>query len=288
MTAGRLMEAKRAEEMANFKKTKERPHGVELEDAPCNGYVLTLSGQHIYLQDGLTEDQINIKDIAHSLSLQNRFVGHSIRPYSVAEHSLNCVTVAELYHDEDDPNILLGLLLHDAVEAYIGDIARPTKYLFCKELRKVEQKLEEQIFAHFKLPYKDNHFRELLAEVDTRMCATESSMLCAEKMPSNSEVYFFDGTAVGPESKRSWPIGLKAPNWRSGRSWPLGGSKAPLWRAVEHEFLTVFTDLIKARDKALVKKSCGNCKHHSVAYYASCTSFHPCSLLQYEQWEPKA
>jgi hypothetical protein len=69
---------------------------------------------------------ICIEDIAHALSHQCRFSGHTSRHYSVAEHS---VRVAELlarwgYGIE----MQIGGLLHDAYEAYAQDVASPIKH----------------------------------------------------------------------------------------------------------------------------------------------------------------
>jgi 5'-deoxynucleotidase YfbR-like HD superfamily hydrolase len=65
-------------------------------------------------------DMIDIEDIAHSLSMQCRFGGHTKVFYSVAEHSMNvCVAAPRKYE--------LAALLHDASEAYLYDIPRPIK-----------------------------------------------------------------------------------------------------------------------------------------------------------------
>lgn len=67
---------------------------------------------------------IVIGDIARSLSNQCRFLGHS-RFYSVAEHSVRVSRLLEEW-GEGPPVILWGLL-HDASEAYLGDVPTPIK-----------------------------------------------------------------------------------------------------------------------------------------------------------------
>lgn len=65
-------------------------------------------------------DLIDGFDIAHALGMLCRYNGHCSRFYSVAEH---CVLISEAVSPE---NALWGLL-HDATEAYVGDMVRPLK-----------------------------------------------------------------------------------------------------------------------------------------------------------------
>lgn len=70
-------------------------------------------------------DDICIKDIAHALSNQCRFSGHTKTFYSVAEH---CVRVSQLLDVwGESPSTILWGLLHDASEAYLVDIPTPLK-----------------------------------------------------------------------------------------------------------------------------------------------------------------
>lgn len=91
------------------------------------------------------EDDIRISDIAHSLSLQCRFNGHCSRFYSVAEHS-----VRVSWHLP--PELQLWGLLHDAAEAYLGDLVRPVKCQpEAKWYRDVEDNLLRCIAGRFDL-----------------------------------------------------------------------------------------------------------------------------------------
>lgn len=72
-----------------------------------------------------TPDMINIRDIAHHLALINRFNGATETPYAVAQHS---VLVADLLLAKKQPaHVCLGGLLHDAHEAYLGNVPTPVK-----------------------------------------------------------------------------------------------------------------------------------------------------------------
>lgn len=82
-------------------------------------WILTRSGIKFDLAKP-TADMVHTADIAHSLSMQCRFNGHTNRFYSVAQH---CCLVADLVPLEHQ----LSALLHDATEAYVGDLVRPLK-----------------------------------------------------------------------------------------------------------------------------------------------------------------
>lgn len=101
----------------------------------------TYTGKLVDLANFRHED-VRIKDIAHALSLINRFTGHSVTPYSVAQHSVH---VSKLIA----PEYALWGLMHDASEAYLGDVARPLKAMLphYKELEEHVQRTIAQVYG---------------------------------------------------------------------------------------------------------------------------------------------
>lgn len=93
-------------------------------------------------------EEINILDIAHNLAMQCRFNGGVRAPFlSVAEHSWHVsYQVPEEFAFEG--------LMHDAAEAYLGDLIRPLKVLPEFEHYKVlEHRWEKVIAAKFGLQF---------------------------------------------------------------------------------------------------------------------------------------
>lgn len=87
-------------------------------------YILTSTGSE-FRYDDIASNRITIEDIAHALSNQCRFSGHTRFFYSVAEHSVHVMRQARRY----GLGIDVAALLHDAAEAAIVDVPRPLKYM---------------------------------------------------------------------------------------------------------------------------------------------------------------
>jgi 5'-deoxynucleotidase YfbR-like HD superfamily hydrolase len=104
--------------------------------------ILTSSGRYFDLRNP-NPDDIHIGEIAHALSHLCRFTGHVRKFYSVAEH---CVHTSYLVPQEH----ALHALLHDAAEAYIGDVASPLKYML-PEYREIERAVEAAVGRAFGL-----------------------------------------------------------------------------------------------------------------------------------------
>jgi hypothetical protein len=109
------------------------------------GKIRTFTGRYVNPLNMWVED-ICIEDIAHHLSIINRYTGASPEPFSVAQHS---VMGAEYYAK---PEMKLAFLLHDAAEAYFNDIASPVKHdPRMKWYRDLEHETARLIFRVFGL-----------------------------------------------------------------------------------------------------------------------------------------
>lgn len=100
----------------------------------------------------------DIEEIATALSNICRYTGHVNKFYSVAEHS---VLVSRLV----PPPLALCGLLHDASEAFVGDVSSPLKKLL-PDYRKIEEAVQSAIAWHFDVPYP---YPEEVHKADKRM-----------------------------------------------------------------------------------------------------------------------
>jgi hypothetical protein len=90
-----------------------------------------------------TPEMVSLEDIAHALSHLCRYTGHSRRFYSVAEHSIECMHHAPAH-------IMREALMHDATEAYVGDMAAPLKALI-PAYQAIEARVRHAIALRFDL-----------------------------------------------------------------------------------------------------------------------------------------
>jgi uncharacterized protein len=126
-------------------------------------YFRTHTGRCVDLLDPRTSE-ISIFDISRSLSQLCRFLGHTTRFYSVAQHSVH---VSQLVPKED----ALWGLLHDASEAYTGDLPRPFKGLLeMVQYRLAEGRLMAAICDRYNLRPE---MPRSVAVADRAMLATE-------------------------------------------------------------------------------------------------------------------
>jgi hypothetical protein len=123
---------------------------VEPNHAPAapGPYLQTVSGRSVNPFDP-DPDQLDAGDIARALANLCRFGGHSRVFYSVAQHA---VIVSELVERRGgDPEDAFAALMHDATEAYLGDMPPPIKHrsLLGEAFRAAEDNLERAIRDRF-------------------------------------------------------------------------------------------------------------------------------------------
>ena len=114
-----------------------------------DGCINTISGKKFNLLEPSAE-MIDIVDISKGLAYKPHFGGMSPRFFSVAEHSLLVRCLLKKESDHALPVLELAALLHDAAEAYIGDMIKPLKVhlpFYCE----VENRIMKVIFDLFGL-----------------------------------------------------------------------------------------------------------------------------------------
>jgi len=108
-------------------------------------------------------DQVRIEDIAHHLSIINRYIGATRKAYSVAEHSTLVVRLME--GDGLHPELCFAGLMHDAHEAYVGDISSPIKLLLGESWRYLEDCAQSVVMRRFEVTW-DSSVESLVKRYD--------------------------------------------------------------------------------------------------------------------------
>ena len=146
-------------------------------------YITTYLKKHF---DPIEADinEIDIRDIAHALSLLCRANGHFPQFYSVAQHSLNCAKEAKARGYSE--RVQLGCLLHDASEAYLSDVTRPIKAQLPKYIE-IEEKLQIAIFDKWINPSLTEEERKLIFEIDDVVLHYEFLHFMGEEIGNDKE-----------------------------------------------------------------------------------------------------
>lgn len=173
-------------------------------------YILTYTGKHFNPTQPDAKD-IDIRDIAHALSLLCRANGHFKTFYSVGQHSIQCMKEAKAR--EYSKKVQLACLLHDASEAYLSDITTPVK-----------QKLPE--YQAYEAPLQDMIWRKYLGE----------ALTAAEKR----QVFDIDRAVLYGEFEALMSENLEgtASELKASRSYEFEG-----FEKAEEEFLRCFQSL---------------------------------------------
>lgn len=127
-----------------------------------DGCINTYSGLKFSFSEPKIE-QINIFDISRGLAYRGHFGGQTKQFFSIAQHSLLVIDLMP-YRFINKPEMGLAALLHDASEAYTGDMVKPLK-LMLPEFKKIEEKITKVIFEKFKI---DIHLLKIVKEYDKK------------------------------------------------------------------------------------------------------------------------
>src|SRR5699024_9817293 len=128
-------------------------------------WMQTFTGRQFFPMNPRPEE-VHAADIAHALSMQCRYNGHVRRFYSVAEH---CVHLSYAVGEDN----ALWALLHDATEAYVGDMVAPlTRHM--STYRETEDRVSAAIAEPFGL---DPEMPQEVRTADRRILLDERAAL---------------------------------------------------------------------------------------------------------------
>ena len=171
----------------------------ELHDVHAShlGKIRTYTGKVVDLQNP-TVDMISTEDIAQALSNICRFGGQIGYHYTVLAHSMRVVELAPKH-------LRYAALLHDASEAYLGDVIKPLKVILGSVYADLEAKWmsvigekyrigpadfeEVKWYDRIALEYEDKFFRDKATSGESVMIRT--AMLSTKKMFIHSINYWY-------------------------------------------------------------------------------------------------
>ena len=160
--------------------------------------------RRFYPGDPRPED-ISISDIANGLALTSRYAGQGevYRYYSVAEHS---VLMTEYAATRGWPTkALLCVLLHDAAEAYLGDLTSPVKQVIGAGYKLVEERVQNAILDKYGLRLTEEVYRAHIKGLDIGIVPVERLYLMRYWQPWPNEIQPLDGVSI-----RGWsPVQAK-------------------------------------------------------------------------------
>lgn len=140
------------------------------------GWILTASGHELDLAYAKPAQMV-LADVAHALAQINRFTGHCRRPYSVAEHSLLVLDIIEHLFAPASVHCRLAALMHDAHEAYVGDLSTPMKRTVGDGWALVEHRMERTLRSAWVLHTAAFEHAAIIKQADLIALATERAQL---------------------------------------------------------------------------------------------------------------
>lgn len=170
----------------------------DLNNKPFDDTTKATGGAEIELFDGILfnvrnpdPDMIRISDIAHGLAFKCRYAGFyaSNSWYSIAQH---CCIAADITYDRtSNEDLSFKVLLHDAAEAYMQDIASPIKK-FLPDYKQMESNLLEAIYKKYNaVPTKEEW--EFIHKIDSEMYFREIKTFGIHQHIDVSSFPYFEG-----------------------------------------------------------------------------------------------
>jgi hypothetical protein len=137
-------------------------------------WVETFTGRQFFILDPRPED-VHPFDVAHSLAHQCRYNGHTQSHYSVAEH---CVLMAGwVMRNKNVRALAAECLVHDAAEAYVGDLVTGVKALF-PGFEEIEAEVMKAIREAFDMPPEISELYTMaVKQFDRRIVRDEAEAL---------------------------------------------------------------------------------------------------------------
>lgn len=138
----------------------------------CIGNTIKVAWGHYVDLSNPDPQTIDLRSIAAALSKICRFGGHCPRFYSVAEH---CVHATRLARSEQvSVEAQITVLLHDAAEAYIGDMVKPLK-ISIPQFSEVERRIETAIELRFNVDF--TKWADVIKRFDRAMLKAEKTIM---------------------------------------------------------------------------------------------------------------
>jgi len=136
-------------------------------------WVETSDGGNFYFNDP-EKSSVTVADISLSLSRIPRYNGHTPFHYSVAQHCLLMLDCMKYMPIAYTPEEELHVLLHDAAEAFMGDMIRPLKHLpGMKAYRDLESVVFVTIYDKLNVPLPTAEQSERVKTLDDKIMIAE-------------------------------------------------------------------------------------------------------------------
>jgi len=172
--------------------------GTKETSSNSGGFINTRSGKQVrFLLP--TADMICLEDIITGLSNVCRWGGQIESHFSVAQHTL---LVWYLTPEELKP----VALMHDAAEAYLGDVTKPLKNLLGSAYSGIESEFNSLIFNKYGLDIND---LPLIKQYDQQANAIEHDYFFKGKLEFIQKFYEINELVEGKKPKNQLSLLMK-------------------------------------------------------------------------------